>query len=190
MRRLSIVVGCVFVLFGCGGGGGASPEVYDVAIDYFRVPDSCYRPNNAPTVTVITEAPLSKGRWLVWDGPDGRAYLEVEAGGGTIRMGDAPSVTLGGTLEGTRVSAGWQFSVTQTVINKPPLQAFTETSRAKATGTFERSAGPIKGSLRLESLRTCDGTCQNNFQTDNPPCTIDPVNFRGTRVAVSYQRPP
>jgi hypothetical protein len=183
---LSACLACV--LMACGG--GASPEVYAVSVDFFKVPDSCFA-NATPPPTVISAGSPTSAQLQVWDGPDGKAYMEIEQGGRNIDLGSAPDVALTGTLEGTTGPGGWVFTTLRTSVAKPPNGTTTTTENSKGTVTIERSSGPMKGTLKLESTRVCEGTgCAATFAAANPPCTVDGIVIRGTRVAVSYQRPP
>ncbi len=184
---------CATVLLGalgCGSStsGGQLLEMYNLAMDYIRIPDACYVDSKPPTQQTTTDNQTSKS-WQVWDGPDSKAYLDVGGGGINQAMGSAPTVSFGGVLEGTRGQATWSFSATKIIVNKPPAATYTETTTTKATVSFDR-ASTIKGTMRVESLRVCEGGCVNDYTRLNPPCTIDNIAFRGTRVAVTYLSTP
>jgi hypothetical protein len=183
-----ILSSALLVLTGCGA--GAVPEIYAVSVDFFRPADTCYV-NAMPPSIVTTSGGQAPLQWQIWDGPENKAYLELEQGGGTIDMGDAPNVVIGGTLEGTQASGDWTFTTGRTTTSKSPLANATTTDTTHATVTTTRSAGTVKGTLKLEATRTCEGTgCPANFAMQNPSCTIEGIALRGTRIAVTYERAP
>jgi len=170
------------VLSGCGG---TSPELYELVVDYFTLPDSCYQSGMQPS-TVVTTSPPGKLQVQVWDGPDNTSFLEVEAGGGSIDMGAAPNVDLDGIFTGKKVEKGWQFDSDglrkQTL---PGNNVITTTTHAEIV--FERSGGTFKGTAALSSSSNCVGAqCPGN----NPSCSVSGINVRGTRIAVQWERSP
>lgn len=179
--RHALLAGLVFSLSACGG--PVTPELYALVVDYFRPPASCYTDGMAPTDGVTTAGP-ALFQVQVWDGPDGKAFLEVEQGGSTVDMGDAPSVSVRGVLTGTSGSDGWAFT-TQTVdVNNAANTTITDTTGV--TFTFRRSS-TFKGTASLSSSRACMGTlCQGT----QPSCTISGISVSGARLAVDYERSP
>lgn len=176
-------------LAGCAG--GASPEIYAVAVDYFRPADSCYA-DARPPAQVTTASTQASAQLQVWDGPQNTAFLEIAQGAREIDMGTAPNVSFEGVLEGAREGSQHVFSATRSsVTTVPPPLASKVTETTKLTLTFPRGGGPISGTMSLESSRTCEGSaCLPNFAALNPPCNLSDIAFRGTRLAVEFERAP
>lgn len=180
MRRLLLAAFSV-ALAGCGG--PITPELYALVVDYFRPPASCYTDGMAPTDGVTT-APPQIIQVEVWDGPDDTAILEVQSGGGSVDMGDAPNVNLTGVFKGTKSSDGWAFATQRVTVNNAANTTITDTSGG--TFTFNRG-NTFKGTASLSSSRACMGTLCTGTQ---PSCTISGINVTGTRLAVDYQKAP
>lgn len=180
MRRLLLVALSV-ALAGCGG--PITPELYALVVDYFRPPGSCYTDGMAPTDGVTQAAP-SLIQVQVWDGPDNTAILEVQSGGASVGMGDAPNVSLNGVFKGTKGNDGWAFTAQRVVVNNAVNTTITDTT--SGTFTFNR-ANTFTGTATLSSSRACMGTLCSGTQ---PSCTISGINVTGTRLAVDYQKAP
>jgi hypothetical protein len=167
----------------CACGNGAVPELYQVSLDYFVPPATCYRTGMQPT-DMTTMAPQTGFGMRVWDGPDSKAYLQLEnAPTAAIDMGDAPSVSLDGVYEGTNGVGGWTFATARSsqTVNGLNMDKTTETE--SAAFTFARG-GVITGTLALSSASTCVGA--TGCPAMNPSCTISGVAFRGTALASDY----
>lgn len=180
MRKSWMLV--AMMLTGCGG---TTPELYELIVDSFTLPDSCYSNGMQPS-TVTTTSPPSNIQVQVWDGPDNTAFLQVESGGGSIDMGAAPNVSVDGIFTGKKVEKGWTFA--SDAVRKQTLpgnNVITTTTHAEFT--FERSGGTFKGSGALSSSSNCVG---NQCPGTNPSCTVAAINVRGTRIAVQYERAP
>lgn len=179
MRTSSLML--ALMLSGCGG---TSPEVYQLLVDYFTLPDSCYTSMMQPS-TVTTTSPPAPLAVQVWDGPDNTAFLQIESAAISVDMGAAPNVTVGGIFTGKKVDKGWTFSSDgvqkQTL---PGNNVVTTTTHAEIT--FERN-NTFKGTGLLSSSSNCVGAqCPGT----NPSCTVSGLVLTGTRVAVEYQRAP
>lgn len=170
------------VLF--SGCGGVTPEIYELVVDYFTLPDSCYSNGMQPT-NQTTTAPPGLMQVRVWDGPENTAFLEVEQGGASIDMGAAPNVPVSGVFVGKKVEKGWTFS--SDASDKATIASTTVVDTTHAEITFERSGGTFKGTGALSSSRTCTGT---GCSGANPTCSVSGLNFRGTRIAVTFERAP
>lgn len=169
------------MLSGCGG---QAPELYDLLVNFFTLPDSCYENNMQPT-SGATALPPALVQVQVWDGPDNTPYLEVQGTGATIDMGDAPSVPISGVFTGKRGDKGWTF--TSERVSKQTIVGNTITTTTKAELTFER-APQTKGTAALTSSRICAGAnCGNN---GNSSCSASNIAFVGTLLKVDYQRSP
>jgi hypothetical protein len=170
------------VLSGCGG---TTPELYELVVDYFTLPDSCYSSGMQPSTT-NTASPPGVIQVQVWDGPDNTPYLEVDKGGASIDMGAAPNVSIDGIFTGKKVDKGWTFA--SDAVRKQTLPANNViTSTTHAEFTFERG-GTFKGTGTISSSSNCVGNqCQ---LTNNASCTVSGINVHGTRIAVQYQRAP
>lgn len=169
------------LLSGCGG---LTPEIYELVVDYFTLPDSCYSNGMQPS-SLTTAAPPGLMQVRVWDGPENSAFLEIEQGGASIDMGAAPNVAVSGVFIGKKVEKGWTFS--SDASDKQSLAGNTITDTTHAEITFERSGGTFKGTGALSSSRTCTGSACNGT---NPTCAVNGLNFRGTRIAVTFERAP
>lgn len=169
------------LLSGCGG---TSPELYDLVIDYFTLPDTCYQSGMQPS-TVATTLPPGLMQVQVWDGPDNITYLEVQGAGRSIDMGAAPNVPVSGIFTGKKTDKGWTFN-SDTVEKQtlPGNNVITETTHAELT--FER-ATQFKGTATINSSRNCVGAqCPGT----NPSCSVSAIVVHGTRLAVQYERAP
>ncbi len=170
------------VMSGCGG---TTPELYDLVVNYFTLPDTCYSSGMQPS-SIVTTAPPDLLQVQVWDGPDNTAYLEVEKGGASIDMGAAPNVNVNGVFTGKKVEKGWTFA--SDAVQKQTLpgnNVITATTHAEFT--FERGGGPVKGTAVLSSSSNCVG---NQCPGTNPSCTVSAIALQGSRIAVDYQRAP
>jgi hypothetical protein len=180
MRKSWMLVAAV--LSGCGG---TSPELYDLVVDYFTLPDSCYTSGMQPATVVTTQAPRLM-QVQVWDGPDGVAYLEVQGTGSTVDLGAAPNVSISGIFTSPKKGEkGWTF-VSDGVEKQtlPANNVITTTTHAELT--FDR-AGTFKGTAALSSSRNCVG---NQCPGANPSCGVSGIVVSGTKLAVQYQRAP
>lgn len=184
MKKLGAVLAVAW-LSGCGG--GVSPELYAVIVDFFRPATSCYTSGQYPNTSVTAASPGTL-RVEVYDGADQKPFLEIVEGAQSVDMGDAPDVRLAGLLEGTTSQGTTTFVASRTLESNTTVlgQPMTVTETGKATVTFVR--GPTwKGTLSLNSSRTCSGTpCPNA----PPACNVDNVPLRGTRLQVEYQQAP
>ena len=189
VRLLGLMCGVVCLAqLGCGA-GGASAEVYSVEVNPIVAADACYVDAKPPTTQTTASEPTPQ-RWKIFDAPDAKAFLEATVGIGSAQLGNAPSVPLGGVYHGTKAGAIWTFTSNRITVDKQPILMFTVTTNTKATLTFERGGGPVKGTLKVESSRICEGTCLPEYARLNPPCTVDAIPIAGTRVAVTYLETP
>jgi hypothetical protein len=181
MRTL-VLGSLLLALTGCGG--GVSPELYSIVVDFFTLPDGCYTNNAQPSNVTVTAAPVLLNV-QVWDGPEQTAVLELEGGVRTIDMGDAPSVMLTGLMKGKRgTGATWNF-LAETV-QKSTQVGRTLTDSTKFELNLERNI-TFKGTGNLTSSRACSGsTCAGT----QPSCTVSNVGLSGTRIDVKYERAP
>ncbi len=180
MRTLLIAVATM--LSGCGT--GVSPELYDVVLDHFAQPDTCFTSGMQPNSLVISEPP-SLMQVQVWEGPEDTAYLEIETGGGTVDLGDAPSAKLSGIFNGKKADKGWTF--TSDSVEKQTVggdNVVVDTTHVELT--FERSR-TFKGTGSIASSRTCTGNLCTGM---NRSCAVSSLVLSGTRLEVEYQRAP
>lgn len=178
--RKSLLLTAV-LLTGCGG--GVTPELYALVVDYFTLPDSCYSNGMQPSSAVVS-APPGLLQVQVWDGPDNTAVLSVEEGGRSVDMGAAPNVAVGGLFKGTRGNNGWTF-VSETV-DRASVAGNTVTDTTRAEFVFDRGQ-TFKGTASLSSSRTCTGSACSGT---NPACSVTGIKVDGTRLAVDYERAP
>jgi hypothetical protein len=166
------------------GCGGVTPEIYQLVVDFFTLPDSCYS-NGMQPMSGLTTSPPDLMQVNVWDGPEGTSFLEVEQGGGSVDMGAAPNVNLGGVFTGKRTDKGVTFS--SDTVSRATAVNTTITDTTHAEFTFERGGGTFKGTGALSSSRACTGTACTGTQ---PSCSVSGLNFRGSRIAVQFERAP
>jgi hypothetical protein len=179
MRKSWMLAALVF-----SGCGGVTPEIYQLVVDFFTLPDSCYSNGMQPS-SGFTSTPPDLLQVNVWDGPEGGAFLKVEQGGGTIDMGAAPNVSVSGIFTGKRTDKGWTFSSDAVSRANAANTTFTDTTHAEFT--FERGGGTFKGTGALSSSRACTGSACTGTQ---PSCSVSGINFKGSRIAVDFERAP
>ena len=180
MRKSWMLVAAV--LSGCGG---QAPELYDLVVDYFTLPDSCYQSGMQPS-TVFTATPSRLMQVQVWDGAEGTAFLEVQGTGVSIDMGAAPNVPVSGLFSSPKKGdKGWTFnsdSVEKQTL--PGNNVITTTTHAELT--IDRSP-TFKGTAALSSSTNCVG---NQCPGANPSCGVSGIVVHGTKLQVDYQRAP
>ena len=163
----------------------ASPELYNLAIDQFSLPDACYTSGGRTVPTSRTTAEPPKFLQVsVWDGSSGEAYMTVESSAISQSMGAAESVSIGGMLTGKKGSGGWTFD-SETVTTQTMGSAVLTTDK-KVSLTFDRGLA-FKGKGALSSSTSCTGTgCPTN---GDPSCSVD-LTVHGTQIEVTYQKAP
>ncbi len=168
MRMHSIlwtVVGAVS-LVGCG----QQPQHYRVAIDESplqNLASTCYTSGETPADK--TSNVVDVQQWSVWEGVEGRKYLQV----GTLnyRLGDSYNLTIAGDA-----------IISQEKADKPTFVAErvdVETDRTittRATYTLDSAGETLEGSLELSS--SCVGSA-----CARPDCTAT-LGFVGRRLDV------
>lgn len=169
------------VLSGCNG---ATPQIFDLVVDYFTLPDSCYTSGMQPSTSATTRPPAFMAV-QIWDAPENTAYLQVEKGATTIDMGAAPNVPISGIFIGKKVEKGWTFT-SDTVIKQTLAGPNTITDTIHAEITFDRVT-TSKGSAAVSSSRNCVG---NQCPGTNPSCSVSGIVVNATRVAVEFERAP
>jgi len=180
MRKSTLML--AVLLSGCGG---TSPEIYQLLVDYFTLPNSCYTSMMQPSSVTIV-APPSAMTVQIWEAPENTAFLQVESGERTIDMGAAPNVTVGGIFTGKKLEKGWQFTSDSSSKAAPRMDLIITTT-THAEMTFERGGTTFKGTGALSSSSNCVGSlCPGT----NPSCSVGGIVVTGTRVAVQYERAP
>ncbi|MEW5740540.1 MAG: hypothetical protein AB1938_16550 [Myxococcota bacterium] len=179
--RHALVLTLAAALSGCGI-RPVNAELYALVVDFFRPPASCYSDGMQPTTGLMGDQPAVI-KVQVWDGPEGKAFLEVVDGALAADMGDAPSVDFDGVFSGTKESTGWVFSAQRSSVAN--VGGTTVTSSTSATVTFWRDA-TFKGTAALSSLRTCTAACPGMA----PSCTVSDIPVSGTRLAVDWEQAP
>ncbi|HYO55700.1 hypothetical protein [Archangium sp.] len=139
-------------LMGCG----EQPRYYRVAIDRSplnNLPTSCYRPGTVPTDDKTNNV-VDVGQWIIWDGVEGRQYLQVgdidyELGDAQVRIVQGDAIV---STEGDKPT----FVVERTQTNP------NRTSRA--TYTFNKLGNTLEGTLVLSHACSggtgCDPNCE------------------------------
>lgn len=169
------------MLSGCGG---TTPELYDLLVSYFTLPDSCYDNAMQPS-SGQTSGPPALIQVQVWDGPDAVPYLEVQGTGVSIDMGESPTVAVSGVFTGKRGDKGLVF--TSERVSKQTIAGNVLTQTRKIELTFERTP-QTKGTAALSSSQACAGpNCPADVSSS---CTVSSVPFVGTQLKVDYERAP
>jgi hypothetical protein len=146
MRSTWWAVGAVAVgsLLGCG----QQPRYYRVAIDetpLHNLPASCYESGTAPTDQTTNVVDVEQ--WILWDGVEGRKYLQV--GNIDYALGDADDVDINGdALVSTGEGGETTFTARRTRTN--PDRVY------EATYTLDQEGETLEGTIALSS--TCTGT--------------------------------
>jgi hypothetical protein len=182
MRRLLLIPLFALSLSACGG---TSPELYNIVIDYFALPNSCYQ-NNAQPSTNTTAAPPTLLQVSVWDGAANEAFLDIVSGGASVDMGDAPNVTIGGVLRGSKSTSSTDWVFVSDSVTARTLLNSTNTVKQRFSVSFTRG-GTFKGTAGVSSSVECAGSTCSNFQ---PKCEVANVPMNGARLAVNYQTNP
>ncbi|MFT3706581.1 MAG: hypothetical protein QM817_02835 [Archangium sp.] len=179
MRKSLMLAALLF-----SGCGGVTPEIYQLVVDFFTLPDSCYS-NGMQPMAGFTSTPPDLLQVNVWDGPEGGSFMKIEQGGGTIDMGAAPNVAVSGVFIGKVTDKGVTFSSDS--VSKATAANSTITDTTHAEFTFMRGGGTFKGTGALSSSRACTGSACNGTQ---PSCSVNGINFKGSRIAVDFERAP
>lgn len=184
MRSMKFLMAAAaaFAVMGCNAG---QPRIYRVAVDESQLknlPANCYVDNSAPGTTTgsIRESDTnirSEYEWVVWDGVEGKQYLDV-GNSAHWEMGDARSIDASGDLiEGENNVFNWSRTDTQNGDN-----GYSAVQNLSAVVTFEDLSATAKGTLSLTSKFDCNncGDLQNTkgFRTCGPLS----LNFAGRRV--------
>lgn len=171
MRSTLYAVAAVMVggMMGCG----EQPRYYRVSIDrapLANLPTSCYRSGTVPTDDRTTNV-VDVGQWIIWDGVEGRKYLQV--GNIDYRLGDARvQLTEGDAIVSTDAEDP-TFTVERTQTNP------NRTSRA--TYTFEKLGETAEGTIALSyacsasGTTTCDPNCDASLRFVGRRLDVDPT---------------
>ncbi|MCA2977189.1 MAG: hypothetical protein INH41_08780 [Myxococcaceae bacterium] len=179
MRLLPLL--SLVALAGCGG--GVTPELYAIAVDFFTLPDACFSNNAQPSAVTVTAQP-QLFQVQVWDAAEQTAILEIVEGPASIDMGDAPSVPTRGLLKGKVMNGEWTFSGTNST--KTTLTGRTLSDTTSLELKFVRGT-TFKGAAALSGRRECSGSTCSGTQ---PSCTVSTIPLNGTRLQVAYERAP
>lgn len=178
--KVAAFAAAVAGLVGCGN---SQTRLYHVAVDTSplgNLPPSCYTNNTVPNEK--TELTNYKGEteWALWDGPDGKQYLDL--GSMSLKLGSADTIQVVGSIESTDPKV---FSGTYTERQLPdPSSAnpnFSSTLVQTVTVTFDEIGNTTKGSMSAKTDYTCT-SCQNN--NGHVPCSVS-LNFAGRRIDYS-----
>lgn len=176
MRTLKCVIGAVIAagLLACGGG---QPRIYRIAVDpspLGSLPPSCYQNNAVSTMRVIGTNLREETQWVIWDGVDGRQYLDL-GNGFEIPLGDAEPVGFNGVIEGKdKVFSG---QLVQQKLPDPGSQ-YTFTRTLSLVVTFTDMGGTAQGKVDASSQYTCTA-CTNN---DNQVNCASSLTFVGRQI--------
>jgi len=171
---------CVVTAVAAGGllGCGQPEKYYRVVVDRSplnNLPSSCYVNNTQPPPGGTTNLQQVVQQWVLWEGTEGRRYLELD---GNIRyeLGNAFPVSISGDVLTNQADAEkTTFVAERTEVE--PNRTF------RATYTFDNEGGlfqgnVIEGSIALSSTcaPTATSTCNNR-----PNCEAT-LRFSGRMV--------
>lgn len=181
--RVACAIAVAVAVSGCGG--AITPEMYALVVSTVAIPATCFA---TPPTDTVTKGPLGTTTVTVWDGPEGKAFLNPDTSL-SFDMGDAPNVSISSAqaIEGTAGAMGTEF-VAETDITDVQTVIGTRTINTKTslTLTFPRAATGT-GTLALSSSSTCTGM---GCPTTNPTCAITGIALRSTKLAVDFERTP
>lgn len=175
MRIVKFMLAAV-VAAGAIGCNSGQPRIYRIAIDpspLTSLPPSCYQGNAVSTLRTIGTNLRSEVQWVVWDGTEGKQYLDL--GAFAVKLGDADTVTVGSMIEGQdRVFSG------QLVEQKlpDPNSQYTYTKTLSLVVTWDDMGAAPRGTIDASSMYTCT-SCNNN---DNKVNCAAKFNFVGRRI--------
>jgi hypothetical protein len=177
---------CVVTAVVAGGllGCGQPQKYYRVAVDLAplrNLPASCYNNNTTPPPQTNTTQDVQQ--WVMWDGVDGKQYLEV--GGVNYSMGNATVSITGDALVSSGDAKKTTFVAERTLVE--PSRTY------RATYTFDNEGGLfageiIDGSIALVSTCAATGTstcnqptnCEATLRFSGRKLEADPMLLVGT----------
>lgn len=167
-------------LFGCNSG---QPRIYHVAVDptpLLSLPASCFANNSTEMNTSRTTISnwRSEYEWVIWDGADGKQYLDL--GGSThFDLGDAQPVDVIGLIEGQDGT----FVGSETRVHLDTNNSgYTNTRTKSLTVTFEDQGAAPKGTLDLVSNYTCTNCADGETEMPGNKNCSTRLTFSGRRV--------
>lgn len=171
MNMRSMLYAVAAVLAGGVMGCGEQPRYYRVAIDraaLANLPTTCYRSGAAPTDDRTTNV-VDVGQWIIWDGVEGRKYLQV--GNIDYRLGDA------------RVQISEGDAIVSTEADKPTFAVERKQTNpertSRATYTFDELGQTLEGSLALSSVCSgstgCDPNCEASLRFVGRRLDLEPT---------------
>jgi hypothetical protein len=162
MRALKIVFAAAVAVVAVGCNAG-QPRIYQLAIDgspLTSLPPTCYLGNTINPIRDIQTNLRSDQRWTIWDGVEGKQYLDI--GTYAVQLGGADPVTGMGMIEGSDRSFSGQ-KITQGLPGQPgkdPNYTFTKT--LSLVVTFDDLGASPKGTIAASSKYTCTNCGTNN----------------------------
>lgn len=181
MRSLKVLLTAAagLVLLACNTG---QPRIYKVAVDnkpLLDLPQTCFSNNEIPagSVRYNQENLFDEHEWTIWDGVEGKQYLDM---GGTAhwQLGDSAPIVIDDLIEGKDDT----FVGTRTSTRLADSTGYTNSRTRTATVTFDDQGATAKGTLDLASSYTCtncyDGETE---QPGNKNCATK-LTFVGRRV--------
>lgn len=196
--RLSTVFFAALAFVSLVGCGGNQPRVFRISLD--RTPEksisnpSCYKDSRLPGGGTTTEVNYREERyWVIWDGVDaaGTAKQFLDLARPTFKLGDSPTITVTGLVEGSDRT----FSAQRNITNNFPggIQA-TETRQTIVTVTFSDLNNTPTGTVSLNAQYACVPG-QQQCPTPNPiPDSVScqtTLNWSGRKIEgqqiIAYQ---
>ena len=183
--RSSIVLAIASAALALTACNTGQPRIYRVAVDpspVLNLPPTCYSNNEIPGGTVRDSVTnwRSEFEWVIWDGVDGKQYLDLGEGE-TFPLGDAAPISVYGIIEGQDNT----FVGTETTSRLPDNNNYSYVRTKTITVTFEDQGTSPKGTVDLVSNYTCTNCAQGETeQKGNKNCSTR-LNFAGRRIDAS-----
>ncbi len=196
MRKSLILAAlAVAVLSACGP---SKTKYFKVAVDDTNLRKispatmaSCYAPGTSTDVrnTTTTESIVKELEIGIWDGTDGKVYLELPAAGISQTLGDSPTITFTGMVAGTAKDS--TFLARRTEESVPPVFKIKNTTTTSMKIVFKDLGDTTTGTIDFASSYSCtpnpDGKCPDPQPgAKMMPCAAQ-VPFVAHRVEVVEQ---
>ncbi|MBX5484212.1 MAG: hypothetical protein IRZ16_20490 [Myxococcaceae bacterium] len=161
------------------------PRIYRVAVDLspvLNLPPTCFSNNEIPGGTVRQSVTNWRGEyeWVIWDGVDGKQYLDLGEGA-TFDLGDAAPISVVGVIEGQDNT----FVGTETISRLPDNNNYSYVRTKVITVTFNDQGASPTGTVDLNSSYTCTNCADGETeQPGNKNCSTR-LNFTARRIDAS-----
>lgn len=184
---VSLAVFSSLLFLAASGCAPPPPRTYKVALDDKALADiapenatyaSCFVTGATSDArrTTATSGLLSQYELTIWEGVDGKLYLELP----TMRfdLGDSPSISFAGLVEGQ--SKDLSFSATRTDVSVLTLPRIKTTVTTSAKLVFKDLGPSTTGTLELQSNYACAAN------PDTCPNPIEGANMRSCAITLPF----